>query len=75
MTERNNREIENRMGTDKGGFTMTADGMENRIFCGDSRDILKTFPDNSADCCVTSKPPRNGNAGAPAPHAGNTAAA
>ena len=26
------------------------------IYCGDSKDILKQFPDNSVDCCITSPP-------------------
>jgi DNA modification methylase len=30
--------------------------IENKIFTGDSMDILKTFPDKSAHCCVTSPP-------------------
>jgi site-specific DNA-methyltransferase (adenine-specific) len=30
--------------------------IENRVFTGDCGDILKTFPDNSVDCCVTSPP-------------------
>jgi DNA modification methylase len=30
--------------------------IENRIFTGNSGDVLKTFPGQSADCCVTSPP-------------------
>jgi DNA modification methylase len=30
--------------------------VENRILTGDSLHILKTLPDNSVDCCVTSPP-------------------
>jgi DNA modification methylase len=30
--------------------------IENRILLGNSLDILKTFPDQSIDCCVTSPP-------------------
>jgi len=28
----------------------------NRIYQGDCLEVLKTFPDNSIDCCVTSPP-------------------
>lgn len=28
----------------------------NRIYNGDSLEVLKTFPDNSIDCCITSPP-------------------
>jgi DNA modification methylase len=28
----------------------------NKIHCGDSLEVLKTLPDNSVDCCVTSPP-------------------
>ena len=28
----------------------------NKIYCGDNLDILKTFPDNSINCCITSPP-------------------
>jgi len=28
----------------------------NKIYCGDSLEVLKTFPDNSIDCVVTSPP-------------------
>jgi len=28
----------------------------NKIICGDALTVLKTFPDNSIDCCVTSPP-------------------
>lgn len=28
----------------------------NKIYCGNSVDVLKSFPDNSIDCCVTSPP-------------------
>jgi DNA modification methylase len=41
------------MGMNKRKRTMM---IENHIFTGDCGDILKTFPDNSADCCVTSPP-------------------
>ena len=27
-----------------------------KIYCGDSLEVLKTLPDNSIDCCVTSPP-------------------
>lgn len=44
---------------DCGRYT-TGDGemrMEkNKIYCGDSLQILKTLPDESIDCCVTSPP-------------------
>ena len=32
--------------------TMQAD----RIYCGDALTVLKTLPDNSMNCCVTSPP-------------------
>ena len=33
------------------------DKMEiNKIYCGNNLDILKTFPDESIDCCITSPP-------------------
>jgi DNA modification methylase len=35
---------------------LTLHDKENRILLGDSLDTLKTFPDKSADCCVTSPP-------------------
>ena len=28
----------------------------NKIYCGDNLDILKTFPNNSINCCITSPP-------------------
>jgi DNA modification methylase len=28
----------------------------NKIYCGDSVSVLKTFPDECIDCCVTSPP-------------------
>src|SRR3990167_4934118 len=28
----------------------------NKIICGDSLEVLKTFPDESIDCCITSPP-------------------
>ena len=28
----------------------------NKIYQGDALEVLKTFPDNSIDCCVTSPP-------------------
>ncbi len=28
----------------------------NKIYCGDCLEVMKTFPDNSIDCCVTSPP-------------------
>lgn len=28
----------------------------NKIYCGDSLEVLKTFPDKSINCCVTSPP-------------------
>jgi DNA modification methylase len=28
----------------------------NKIYLGDNIEILKTFPDSSIDCCVTSPP-------------------
>jgi DNA modification methylase len=28
----------------------------NKIYCGDCREVLKTFPDESVNCCVTSPP-------------------
>jgi len=28
----------------------------NKIYCGDSLEVLKTFPDESINCCVTSPP-------------------
>ena len=28
----------------------------NQIICGNSLDVLKTFPDESINCCVTSPP-------------------
>ena len=28
----------------------------NKIYCGDSLEVLKTFPNESIDCCVTSPP-------------------
>lgn len=28
----------------------------NKIICGDALEILKTLPDNSIQCCVTSPP-------------------
>lgn len=28
----------------------------NKVYCGDSLEIIKTFPDNSIDCVVTSPP-------------------
>ncbi|MDR1902069.1 MAG: site-specific DNA-methyltransferase, partial [Treponema sp.] len=30
--------------------------IKNRIMLGDNTEILKTLPDNSVDCCVTSPP-------------------
>lgn len=27
-----------------------------RIYCGDALTVLKTLPDNSVNCCVTSPP-------------------
>ena len=30
--------------------------MVNEIYLGNSLDILRTFPDDSIDCCVTSPP-------------------
>jgi len=30
--------------------------MRNKIYCGDALKVLKTFPSNSVDCCVTSPP-------------------
>lgn len=29
---------------------------KNKIYCGDSLEVLKTFPDECIDCCVTSPP-------------------
>ena len=29
---------------------------KDKIYCGDSLEVLKTLPDNSIDCCVTSPP-------------------
>lgn len=26
------------------------------IFCGDALDVLRTLPDNSVHCCITSPP-------------------
>ena len=28
----------------------------NKIYCGNTLDVLKTFPDESINCCVTSPP-------------------
>jgi len=28
----------------------------NKIYCGDSLEVLKTFPDDSIDCCISSPP-------------------
>jgi len=28
----------------------------NKIYCGDALELLKTFPDNFVDCCITSPP-------------------
>ena len=28
----------------------------NKIYCGDSLQVLQTLPENSVDCCVTSPP-------------------
>lgn len=28
----------------------------NKIYCGDSLEVLKTFPDESVDCVITSPP-------------------
>ena len=28
----------------------------NHIYCGDAVKVLKNFPDESIDCCVTSPP-------------------
>ncbi len=28
----------------------------NKIYCGDSWEVLRTFPDESIDCCITSPP-------------------
>lgn len=30
--------------------------IKNKLFCGDSSEVLKTLPDESVDCCVTSPP-------------------
>ena len=27
-----------------------------RIYCGDALTVLKTLPDNSVNCCITSPP-------------------
>ena len=29
---------------------------DNKIYCGDALEVLKTFPDDSVHCCVTSPP-------------------
>lgn len=35
---------------------MKLEDITNRVFCGDSLSVLKTFPDKSIDMCITSPP-------------------
>jgi DNA modification methylase len=35
---------------------MNIEDLKNEIICGDSLEVLKTIPDESIDCCITSPP-------------------
>src|SRR3990172_4404134 len=35
---------------------MASEGLLNKIINGNSLEVLKTIPDNSIDCCITSPP-------------------
>ena len=38
-------------------MNLIAANMEtNKIYCGDSLEVLRAFPDESVDCCITSPP-------------------
>lgn len=37
-------------------MTVTIDSLDNRIICGDSREILRSFPDSSVDMIICSPP-------------------
>jgi DNA modification methylase len=36
--------------------TLNIEEIKNKVVCGDAFGVLKTFPDNSVDCVITSPP-------------------